>query len=180
MSRWSWGGILLSMLAGAAACGGPDGGRARAAIPELPGGGRCRVGAGQSSLLVTEWSATEKSNLEAQLSAGPDGGAVAVAFSGCDLRLIPDCRLPGSYVWQRTTPSRDTIEIRDSSELYAKLPLGAVSLSGELERSGTLFIEATVAGHRRLTGATASEVPDTGSCADATHIVNGLALGAFV
>jgi hypothetical protein len=136
---------------------------------------RCRIGASQTSVLVTEWPGAEKANLEAML----DASAVAVAFSGCEMRILPSCRLPGSYVWQRTTPTVDVIEIRNQAELYTKLPLGAVSLSGELSRSGSLAVETTVAGQRRLQGMTAAQVPADPACAEATHLVDALSLGAF-
>src|SRR3954470_10637174 len=93
---------------------------ARAVIPQAPTElGKCRVAASQTSPLVTEWPASEKANLEVMLH----GGAVAVAYSGCSMRLLPQCRVRGSYQWQRTTPATDSLEINDSDELYAKLPL---------------------------------------------------------
>jgi hypothetical protein len=98
--------------------------------------GKCRVAASQTSPLVTEWPASEKANLEV-LS---HNGAVAVAYSGCSLRVLPQCRVRGSYQWMRTTPSTDSLEIKDADELFAKLPLGAASLEGELKRSGRLAV----------------------------------------
>jgi hypothetical protein len=101
--------------------------------------GKCRVAASQSSPLVTEWPASEKANLEVLLRQG----AVAVAYSGCSMRVLAECRVAGGYHWQRTTPASDSLQINDADELYAKLPLGE------------------------------------GPCAQATHIVSGLSLGAF-
>jgi len=95
------------------------------------------------------------------------------------MRILPDCALGGAYSWQRTTPARDHIEISSVDELYAKLPLGAASLEGELARSGRLSVETTVSGQLRLSGFTPDEVPTGGSCAEATHLVTGLAVGAF-
>jgi hypothetical protein len=127
-------------------------------------------------VLVTEWPAAEKANLEAQIG---QGGAVAVEFSGCELRLLPECRLPGLYTWSRTTPSRDVIEIRDEADLYTKLPLGAATLAGELRHSGALSVTTTVAGQLRLSGMTPSQVTAAPECARATHLLGGLSLGAF-
>jgi hypothetical protein len=166
--------LLCAALAITSGCGSASPG---SLIPDAPISSKCRFGASQTSVLVTEWSASEKANLEARLASG---GAVAVAFSGCDLRLLPECRLEGGYTWQRTTPSTDLIEIKNEAELYSKLPLGAVALSGELKRSGTLYVETTVAGHRRVEGMTATQVPSSGECERATHLVSGLSLGAFV
>lgn len=136
---------------------------------------RCRVGASQTSVLVTEWSAAEKANLEGLLQ----GGAVGVAFSGCSMRVIPQCRLAGRYLWQRTTPSTETLEINSEAELFARLPLGAISLSGELNRSGSLAITTTVSGQRRLDGVTGADVPNQPACEEVTHVVSALTLGAF-
>jgi hypothetical protein len=138
---------------------------------------RCRWGATQTSVLVTEWSASEKADLEALLN---QGGGVAVAFSGCSMRVLPQCKLKGTYAWQHTTPSSDYVAIENDADLYTKLPLGAVSLSGELKKSGNLTVQTTIAGQKRLEGLTPAEVPTDGSCAEATHVVNAISLGAFV
>ncbi|HEY7373838.1 MAG TPA: hypothetical protein VIF57_16880 [Polyangia bacterium] len=149
---------------------------ARDVLPRAPTElGRCRVAASQSSPLVTEWPASEKANLEALLRTG----AVAVAYSGCSMRLLPDCRVRGTYSWLRTTPSTDSLEINDTDELYAKLPLGAASLEGELKRSGKLTVKTVVSGQLKLDGAAVADVPADGMCAQATHLVTALSIGAF-
>ena len=146
-------------------------------IPETPTlASKCRVGASQTSVLVTEWNAAETANMEALLA----GGAIAVAFSGCQLRVLPNCRLGGQYGWQRTTLTSDRVEIKNDAELYTKLPLGAVSLGGELKKYGNLAVTTTVAGQARLTGMQATMVPQDPSCSEATHIVDALSVGAFV
>jgi len=104
---------------------------------------------------------------------------VAVAFSGCSMRVLPDCRVRGAYRWTRTTPASDSLEINDADELFAKLPLGAASLEGELKRSGKLSVQTTVAGQLRLEGGGVADVPREGPCAQATHVVSALSLGAF-
>src|SRR5512138_1006253 len=165
---------LVLAAAALAGCAGPR--YAGPAIPELAGReGRCRVGGGRSNPLVTEWPASEKANLEAQLATG----AVAVEYTGCSMRVLAQCRLPGGYGWQRTTPSSDTIEIEDEDQLYAKLPLGAVSLEGELKRTGKLTVYTHVAGQLRVSGVVPEQVPLHGECARATHVVSALAVGAF-
>jgi len=157
-----------------AGCGGPS--IPRATLPEVPSElARCRVAASASSPLVTEWAATEKANLEARIREG----GVAVAYSGCAMRIVPECNLRGSYVWQRTTPATDRLVISNTDELYAKLPLGAASLEGELQRSGELVVQTTVSGQMRVSGITANDVPMQGGCAAATHLVTGVAVGAF-
>jgi hypothetical protein len=137
---------------------------------------RCQVGASDLGPLVTEWSAAEKANLEAMVARNQ---AVAVQFTGCTMRLLPQCELGGSFAWQRTSPSRDVLEIQNEADLYTRLPLGALTLAGELERSGTLQVETTVSGQFRLQGFSADQVPQTSGCLEATHIVGALSVGAF-
>jgi hypothetical protein len=136
---------------------------------------RCRVASGQASPLVTEWPASEKANLEALSRAG----AVAVAYAGCNLRVLSECRLRGAYHWQRTTPATDSLEINNEDELYARLPLGAASLEGELKRTGKLAVHTTVAGQLKLEESGVPEIPASAACAQATHVVSALAVGAF-
>jgi hypothetical protein len=155
---------------------GPPGTQAGALLPRAPAEvGRCHVAAGQSSPLVTEWPASEKANLEVLLVRG----AVAVAYSGCSMRVLADCSVRGVYQWTRTTPATDSLEINDADELFAKLPLGAASLEGELKRSGKLSVQTMVAGQLRLDGGSVADVPKEGPCAQATHVVSALSLGAF-
>jgi hypothetical protein len=135
---------------------------------------KCKVAPSQSSPLVTEWPASEKAHLESLLS----DRTVAVSYSGCDLKILDGCRIKGGYSFHRTTLATDTIEIKSEDDLYAKLPLGAVSLEGELQRSGRLAVRTTVAGQLRLNEEIA-DFPTTGACAKATHIVTALSVGTF-
>jgi hypothetical protein len=147
-----------------------------ALIPNTPSEGtRCQLAANQDNPLVTEWPASEKANLEARLSEG----AVLVAYAGCSLRMLPACRAAGNYTWRRTTAATDVIEIHNADELYAKLPLGAVSLEGELEQRGRLAVQTTVSGQMQLGGFDASTLPKDDSCQGATHVLSALSVGAF-
>lgn len=170
-ARWL---ATVACIVGSVGCGGAA--PLRATAPSAPGeGARCRVAQSQASPLVTEWPASEKANLEARLR----GGGVAVAYAGCTMRILPDCRLPGTYAWRRTTTTTDLVEIKDADELYAKLPLGAAALEGELERSGRIAVQTTVAGQLELHNLKPDQVPSAGACADATHLVGALTVGAF-
>ena len=165
----------LAALAVASTLGCASAGYSGRHAVDLPGtSARCRVGSGRTDLLVTEWTASEKANLEAMARSG----GVAVEYSGCSMRVLTGCRLTGRYVWQRTTPASDEIQVEDVDELYAKLPLGAVSLEGELKRTGKLTVYTSVSGQLRLEGFGA-EVPANRECAHATHVVGALAVGAF-
>jgi hypothetical protein len=136
---------------------------------------RCKVAASANSPLVTEWPASQKAHLEG-LTAHQ---AVAVAYSGCELRVVDACRLPGRYAWRRTTPATDTLEIANDDDLWAKLPIGAAGLEGELARSGRLAVRTTVSGQLELEGLDASQAAKDGACADVTHVISAVSVGAF-
>ncbi len=136
---------------------------------------KCKVGASASSPLVTEWPGSEKAHLESMLH----GRAVAVEYSGCELHLLDDCSVPGDYDWSPTSVSTDSASIRSENELFAKLPLGAVSLEGALKQHGSLVVQTTVVGQMRLRNPDTSKIARTGACGKATHIVRALSVGAF-
>jgi hypothetical protein len=147
-------------------------------VPTLAGtpeGNRCRSASLQEQPFVTEWPASEKANLETQVRQG----GVVVSFSGCNMTVLTQCHTREPYYWVRTTPSSDSIEIKSEDDLYAKLPLGAASLKGELQGSGTLNMQTTITGQYRLSLQPGAMPAIEGDCAGATHIVGGLAIGAF-
>lgn len=148
----------------------------RAQAPTLPDAeARCALAARSESPLITEWSSAEKANLQARLRSG----ALAVEFSGCSMRPILGCSPRGSYRWQRTTLASESIEIHNQDELFAKLPLGALALEGELARAGRLAVRTSVSGQYVLEGSSAADVPDYGDCQAATHLLVGVSIGSF-
>jgi hypothetical protein len=170
-------GLAVSAAALCAGCG--QGVMAQAAMPN--GGldptplAKCSVAASHEQPLVTEWPASYKARLEALLHEG----VVAVEYSGCDLRIVDTCKVAGTYAWKRTTLSTDTTDIQDEDDLYAKLPLGAAALSGQLKTSGSLHVQTTVAGQMQLVGTAASDATTGAECSRATHLVTALSVGAF-
>ena len=95
------------------------------------------------------------------------------------MRPLTACTLRGSYRWQRTTLSSEGLDIRNQDELFAKLPLGAFALEGELARSGRLSVRTMVSGQYLLEGSSAADVTDYGECAAATHLLTGVSIGSF-
>ncbi|HET7538248.1 MAG TPA: hypothetical protein VFK05_00200 [Polyangiaceae bacterium] len=171
--------VVVRALAAAASllvgCGGGSE-LPRAKAPGVPDQeARCGLAARNESPLVTEWSPAEKANLQARLRSG----ALAVEFTGCSMRPILGCTVRGSYRWQRTTLSSESIEIHSQDELFAKLPLGAIALEGELARSGRLAVRTAVGGQYVLEGSSAADVPDYGDCSAATHLLVGVSIGSF-
>ncbi|HEY6561650.1 MAG TPA: hypothetical protein VI072_30475 [Polyangiaceae bacterium] len=156
-------------------CGGA-GAPLRASAPKLSDDeALCRAAALRETPLVTEWSSAEKASLQARLRSG----GLAVEYTGCSMRPILSCNVRGSYRWQRTTLSSDTIDIQNKDELFTKLPLGALALEGELARAGMLQVRTMVGGQYVLEGTSAADVPDYGDCAQATHLLSALSIGSF-
>jgi len=165
-------GLVAFMLGG---CGG-GGTPLRASAPKLSDDqALCRAAALRETPLVTEWSSAEKASLQARLRSG----GLAVEYTGCSMRPILSCNVRGSYRWQRTTLSSETIDIQSKDELFTKLPLGAFALEAELARSGMLEVRTMVGGQYVLEGSTAADVPDYGDCAQATHLLSALSIGSF-
>src|SRR4051794_1217901 len=165
---------LAGFIVANVSCGSPGIVAPLAKAPDMPGDQtRCRLAANQENPLVTEWPASEKANLEARLREG----SVVVSYSGCALRMLPRCHVRGNYQWRRTTMSTDVIEIRNADELFAKLPIGAVSLEGELQRSGRLAVQTSVAGQMQLAGFDPAGVSKGSECEGATHVVEALSVG---
>ena len=107
-ARFLWPLVPLAVLACTGVACGQRITAPLARAPEMPATqARCKVAASRENPLVTEWPASEKANLEALLRQG----AVVVAYSGCSLKLLPQCRVRGAYQWRRTTTSTDTLEI---------------------------------------------------------------------
>ncbi len=147
-----------------------------AGLPDDAQTTRCTVEDDQARPLLVEWPAADKASLEAQAQQE----VVVVAYEGCRLRLLPGCGVAGTYEFRPTSPARDRVEVRTEDELYAKLPLGAVSLEGELRRGNTLSVDYVVVGQRRANVA-AVGTDDLGgaSCEGATHWVRAVVVGAY-
>ncbi len=124
---------------------------------------------------MTEWPASEKAHLQGLAARR----AVAVAYTGCDLTIIDGCKVDASYGWQQTTLTTDTVEITDGDQLWARLPLGAAALEGELRRTGRLAVRTTVAGQLRVVDFDPKSVPADSACAAATHVITAISIGSF-
>lgn len=165
--------VLVALAAGCVGRGAPT-----ATPPDAPDAdslARCKVQASATRPLITEWPATERSRLESRASTS----LVVVSYSGCDMRVLDECRARGSYAFRATSVAVDGFTVADEDELWAKLPLGAAALEGELRRSGELALRYVVVGQREAVALDEGEVQLDGACDDATHVVAGYAVGAF-
>jgi hypothetical protein len=174
--------IVWTAFAGAllGGCGGiippPAPPTPAAAAPTDAQSTRCTVERDQARPLLVEWPAADKAALEAQ----SQDRIVVVAYEGCRLRLLPGCGVAGTYEFRATSPARDLVEVRTEDELYTRLPLGAVSLEGELRRGNELRIDYVVVGQRRASlDAVPAGTLSGAECEGATHFVRAVVVGAY-
>lgn len=141
----------------------------------VPGQSRCSIRPNILNPLVVEWSAADRAALESRASKG----LVAVRYVGCDLEILPRCVTGGTYAFQGLTKKREQVRIRHADDLYAKLPLGAIELEGKLENSGQLNVDTIIVGRTEASHDifVAGEMGQ--GCGDATHVITGMAIGAF-
>ncbi|MCA9646614.1 MAG: hypothetical protein KC492_38270 [Myxococcales bacterium] len=181
--------LFLTAAAGwASGCGGGGGG----GEPQAPlmdqttaGRDRCMLQPdGDSRVFVVEWDATDLASFE----AAAQDDVVFVQLENCQLRVLYGCKdeaLHGRYgrydQIQATSGTREGFDIRDQTELSAKLPLGAVSLGGQVSSDRGLKLSYFVAGQRRALrdDVYREEIKANDRCASATHFISSYDLGAF-
>lgn len=140
------------------------------------GDARCSVVASHEAPFVVEWEGSDRAQLEAALRKG----VVAVRYGGCELEVVQGCTAPQAYAYTALTPKKESVEIFDADELYARFPRGAVGLEAELERVGSVSVDMMLVGRLEAPSIRVEREELQGpSCVQATHVVSGLTVGAF-
>ncbi len=141
-------------------------------VDQLDDVATCKVAKDPLNPLIVEWPGTSKVALDSTAKRG----LVIVSYAGCVLKVLPRCAASGRYGFTGVTPARDTLRMSTESDLYARLPLGAASLKGELAAGTALALDYIAVGERRAEGA-----PDelVGDCEGATHYIASMTLGAY-
>lgn len=131
---------------------------------------------------VIQWDATDLADFEAKARSG----TILVRYEGCKLVPLYECSDPSRPFGSYGTPvfTSGTVqgfEIANEGELYGKLPLGAVQLSGRVQAGEKLHLEYFVSGVASSSrdALFRAEVDRLPSCKDATHYVSAYNLGAF-
>jgi hypothetical protein len=139
------------------------------------GQSKCGVKASAAKPLVVEWPAADRAALEARATRS----LVAVRYQGCEMEVLTNCTVQGAYSYLGLNQKREGVRIKSVDELYAQLPVGAVSLEGKLERAGQLNVDMVIVGRKEAERSEFSERDLEGRCGDATHVITGLTVGAF-
>jgi len=138
----------------------------------------CESTQSQLDPVVVEWTATARAAFQRQLQQS----LVVVSFQGCTLRVLDGCTVKGKYAYGSLTKTSETWNIKKAADLYARLPLAAVALKGEVSGDKGLALSYSIVGWQgavlraeigrdELDGATA--------CAGATHFIRRVDVGAF-
>jgi hypothetical protein len=184
--------FALSLTALSGGCGATPIAPGTRSTDDVQAAGMSRTFAGKNKCnpktadrpFIIEWDATDMSSFESHAA----NDVIFVKYEGCDLKVIDACVVDsvkgafGSYKpveW--TSGSLESMDLNDEGDLYAKLPLGAATLSGRVEGGEKFHMEYFVSGTRSATRdavyrADLAKVP---ACAEATHFVYGYNLGAF-
>lgn len=179
--------LLASCLVGSvlvSACGGGTPAKdAKASDKTFAGQNRCNEKNADRPFII-EWDATDQSSFQSHAA----NDVVFVSYHGCEMKVLDGCRddsvrgSAGSYApVVFTSGGVETIDIHDQSELYAKLPLGAATLGGRVEKGEKFHMEYYVSGTRTATRDKLfkGELAKNPKCASATHFVYAYNLGAF-
>jgi hypothetical protein len=167
------------MILGVTACKGGNAAQrlAESTAPTLEGStGKCKPGGEASKSLVVEWPMGDRAALEGRVKST----LVAVRYRNCEMELITNCSVQGSYKYISVTPKSENVRITNADELYAKIPIGAVKLEGKLERDGELNVDMVLVGRHEADRYRFQTSDLEGRCEGATHVVTGLTVGSFV
>lgn len=173
------GSVLLSACGG----GGTPAKDGKASDKTFAGQNRCNEKSADRPFII-EWDATDQSSFQSHAA----NDIVFVSYHGCEMKVLDGCRddsvrgSVGSYApVVFTSGGVETIDIHDQSELYAKLPLGAASLGGRVEKGEKFHMEYYVSGTRSATRDKVwkGDLAKNPKCASATHFVYAYNLGAF-
>ncbi|MFT3772723.1 MAG: hypothetical protein QM820_45620 [Minicystis sp.] len=179
--------LAPSSLLLVAACGAPPqaASRGQALIEQTTvGKNRCQSDGDEHRLFVVEWDATDLSSFEAK--AGRD--VVLVRYEGCQMKPLYGCSddgIAGRFGSYRkpefTSGTVEGFAIKNEDELNAKLPLGAVTLGGEMKAGKSLDLKYFVSGTVTATrdDLYRQDLASNARCAGATHFVWAYNLGAF-
>ncbi|MCK9463736.1 MAG: DUF1566 domain-containing protein [Proteobacteria bacterium] len=170
--------LLILVVLTAAACGAPALPTGPAVTPPSGGGGgkyQCKNVSGKTDPWLVEWDATQK----ARMQATSQSGVLLVRYTGCDLEVLYGCERQGQYKLVPTTPASSTEYITSEDEVFAKLPIGALSLVAEFQQGDKWSLDYVIVGMRQASISAIKREELSGECAQATHYISGMAVGAY-
>lgn len=167
---------LAGLALGGAGCKGKNlAQRTMTAPTQELAAARCGGSNDHPRSLIVEWPATDRASLEGMLSRG----TVVVRYDQCVVEVLRGCQAPGAYSYAGITRKHDNIRIRTEDELYANLPLSAVSFEAKLANAGELNVSMLLVGNYETDTFHVESAQLEGRCEQATHVIAAAQVGAF-
>lgn len=182
---------LSTVLCLAAGCGGSLGNPLTSSteptgVQEAFGDVDCSRVKAQEAPDLMGWDSAARANLDRMRREG----MVAVRYvqNGCDVRLdlLPNCRVKvgrgkRTYAWSPYSANETKIA-HTQAELFAKLPLGAVSLAGRMAGERSLRTDYMLVGTRAMEvgrSIDTDQLAESEDCSKATHVITTIYYGGF-
>lgn len=130
-----------------------------------------------TSPLVIDWPSNARSDLEAAMH----DGVVVVSFSCEKVKVLPDCKVAGSYGYRAVTPREETTLIEGRDNIQASFGGVSWAVGGNLERDAKLDLSYVLVGKQATprTSLHRGELEGGDFCKGATHFVKRSDVGAF-
>ena len=136
---------------------------------------QCKDVTGSTDPWLVEWEPSQKVRLQSKSKKG----VILVKYAGCDLEVLYGCEVVGSYSFTATTRSSQTEYINSEDDLFAKLPIGALKLAAEFKQGDKWSMDYVLVGTQETSVDNVDRANLEGRCAQATHFVQGMAVGAY-
>ena len=136
---------------------------------------QCKDVTGSTDPWLVEWEPPQRVRLQSRAQKG----VILVRYSGCDLEVLYGCEAEGGYHFTETTRSRQTEYINNEKDLFAKLPIGALKLAAEFQQGDKWSLDYVLVGTQETNVDAVDRASLKGHCAQATHFIQGMAVGAF-
>jgi len=135
----------------------------------------CNAADTEEEKLVVDWSALDRTRLEAAVRRG----VVPMRVEGCRARIVGACKVRRPYAFAATSRQREVLRLRDRDEVAARLPILSVRLGGSLARANAVDVSMTVVGRYESDDAPIAPSDLDGDCESATHVAASLSVGTF-
>ena len=107
--------------------------------------------------------------------------AIAVVAYDCkSVRVLPDCRVEGTYGYIGIAKKEQVLRLEGADELQANLPFSGGHVQGSMDRGSSLDVALALVGQRVASRPQLGRTDLHGDCGSATHFVRSASVGAFV
>lgn len=126
--------------------------------------------------LAVDWRPEDRGDLEVIMKQ-----AIAIVAYDCkSVRVLPDCRVEGTYGYIGIPKKEQLLRLDGADELAANLPFSGGRVSGSMNRDSSLDVALALVGQRVASRPQLGRAELRGDCASATHFVRAASVGAFV